>query len=103
MPELFSILYVPTPSIELARKIADLLIEKKLAACIHIFPVESHYSWKGQLMNESEHVLLIKTLKSKIVEAKEVIIKNHSYEVPAIIEIESSVNESYLNWMNTVL
>ena len=45
-------------------KLARLIVEEKLAACVQILPqMTSVYFWEGKVQSESEHLLLIKTLE----------------------------------------
>ena len=50
-----------TPTRDEAAKIAKLLIDEKLAACVQLLPIESFYVWEGKTQNEPETLLLIKT------------------------------------------
>ena len=50
-----------TPTRDEAAKIAKLLIDEKLAACVQLLPIESFYVWQGKTQNEPETLLLIKT------------------------------------------
>ena len=71
-----------------AKKLAKILLESKLAACIQIIQVDSLYMWKDELCDDEEYLLNIKT-KSKLFNKIERKIKeNHSYDVPEIIEIK---------------
>ncbi len=49
------------PSREEAARIANLLIDEKLAACVQLLPIESFYRWDGTTRNEPEMLLLVKT------------------------------------------
>lgn len=70
-----------------AKKMAKILLEKKLAACIQIDKIESHYMWNKKYCKDKEYLLNIKT-ESKLFEKVEREIKeNHSYDVPEIIQI----------------
>jgi periplasmic divalent cation tolerance protein len=81
--------------------LARLIVEAKLAACVHILPkMTSVFFWEEKIQTETEHLLLIKTLEEKFDELSEVIRKNHSYDVPEIVAIEAdTVSEDYLKWM----
>lgn len=94
MPKL-TLLYVPTSSTREARKIAKHILAKKLAVCVNIFPVRSLYLWKGKIQDDTEVILLIKTVKNKLSSLKKEIKSLHSYDVPAIIEIPAEVSGEY--------
>jgi len=82
-------------------KIAENLVEAKMAACVNIVPrLRSIYRWKGEVCDNPEVLLIIKTRKDLFEKAKERIMKLHSYEVPEVIAIPIvSGSESYLNWL----
>jgi len=85
-----------------AERIADLLIEKRLAACVNILaPCRSVYRWKGALQHDEEHPLLVKTTTERYAELERAIRDAHPYELPEIIAvpIERGLPE-YLGWVS---
>lgn len=95
--------YITTGNKEEARKIAKHLLDKKLIACANIFPIESIYKWEGKVKNESEFVLIGKTLANKFEKIKKEIEKIHSYNIPCIIKIPVSSNKKYYDWVKKSL
>jgi len=88
-----------------AKKIAKVLVENKLAACIQILPMQSMYVWEEKLCCENEILLNIKTKKVHFLKIKSKILELHSYDVPEIIELDiSNISEDYLNFIkdNTI-
>lgn len=97
------IVLVTCPSIALARKIAQSVVQKRLAACVNVVrsPVESLYTWKGKLESTREHLLLIKTTVNRLPQLEKEVKRLHSYDVPEFIAlpiIEGS--RAYLSWLN---
>jgi len=89
------------PDKETAKAIARKLVEKNLAACVNIIPMEkSIYKWKGKIEEVNEILLLIKTTKTQYPGLETEIRANHPYELPEIIyfEIKGGSNE-YLDWV----
>lgn len=84
-----------------ASKIAQVLLSKKLAACVTtLSPAESRYVWKGKLCVEKEHVLMIKTLKTKYSQLEKVLKAVHPYECPEIIGIPMvKIFSAYHCWL----
>ena len=84
--------------------LARLIVEAKLAACVHILPkMTSVFFWEENIQTETEHLLLIKTLEEKFDELSALIRKNHTYDLPEIVAIEAEkVSEDYLKWMREV-
>ena len=96
----FGLLYVICNDKKEAKKIALKLLEKRLIACANIFPVKSMYSWKGKVIQENEHVIVMKTLKQKFTKIKAEILKIHSYDVPCIVGYEMKAGHAdYLKWL----
>lgn len=98
---MYSFIYITTPSVEEAEKIAKTLLEKKLAACVNIFPIKSFFWWNGKIEEANEFVTIVKTKAEKFSEIKEEVKKLHSYTVPCICEIpiERGLRE-FLDWID---
>jgi periplasmic divalent cation tolerance protein len=80
---------VTAASVEEARRIADALLQARLAVCMNIVPnVESHYWWQGKLEQESEVLLLVKTSAEQFETVADVVRANHSYECPEVVALE---------------
>jgi len=95
------------PDKETAEKIAKSLVEKKLAACVSVLPVEkSIYRWKGEIEEAAEFLLIIKT-RDKLYPRVEAHIKaNHPHSVPEIIALPVKKSEKiYETWIerNTLI
>jgi len=85
-----------------ARKIANALVERRLAACVNIIPrIQSVYRWKSKVEQAEEYLLLIKTAKAQEEPVQAAIRELHSYELPECITIpiESGTAE-YLKWLS---
>jgi len=96
----YSMIIATVPNKETARKIAKLLVEKQLAACVQMLPIESIYTWQGQIYDEAEIALLIKSRTALFDEIKSAIKENHHFEVPEIIQIPITNGlPDYLNWI----
>ncbi len=93
------LLYVPCRDEAEAKKLSAMLLERKLCACTNCWPVRSFYMWKGQAADEGEFVMLAKTTESLAGAARDAIRNEHSYELPAILEIDAGANEEYEEWL----
>ncbi len=105
MSSAYEIILCTCPDKNTAKKLAHLLITKKLAACVNILPgLLSIYSWEEQIESVQEHLLLIKTNKDNYQAIETLLFKNHPYEVPEIIAvpIERGLPE-YLEWIDSCL
>jgi len=84
-----------------ARKIAQALVERRLAACVNIVgPIQSVYRWKGAVESAPEHLLVIKTTAAALPSVRDAIRELHSYELPecVMLQIENG-SEEYLRWI----
>ena len=65
--------------------------------------VTSFYEWDGALNRDDEQLLFIKAPSVSYGEIEELISRNHSYDVPEIIQIPIRAgSEAYLKWIDTV-
>jgi periplasmic divalent cation tolerance protein len=85
-----------------ARKIAQSLVERRLAACVNIVPrIQSIYIWKGKVEKAEEYLLLIKTVKPREEQVRAAIRELHSYGLPECIAISiASGSAEYLKWLS---
>jgi periplasmic divalent cation tolerance protein len=93
------------PDRQSAEKIAQSLVNEKLAACVNILPgMTSIYSWKDQIECEQEHLLIIKTHRHQYAAIESSIRHLHPYELPEIIAvpIDRGLPE-YLQWIDSCL
>ena len=86
-----------------AEKLAALLIEQRLAACVNLLaPCDSVYRWRGEIQREQEHPLLIKTTQERYAELEASIRANHPYELPEIIAVSIVQGlPAYLQWVES--
>ncbi|MGJ0343172.1 divalent-cation tolerance protein CutA [Aliarcobacter cryaerophilus] len=99
------IVQTTTSNEEEAKKIAKILIQDKLAACVQLKDIESLYNWDGKLCCERETLLSVKTKKELFSKVKSKILELHSYDTPEIIELDiSNISEDYLKFIkeNTI-
>ena len=89
------------PSKKLAKDITKVLMKHKLAACVSIIDnVRSVFSWEGEVCEEKEVLMLIKTRRTNYGKVKLVIEDMHSYSVPEIIALPIvDCSEDYLRWL----
>jgi periplasmic divalent cation tolerance protein len=83
------------------RRIANHLLDKKVAACVNIIPhLESIYLWKGKLEESQEVLLLIKTTADRFADVQREILEVHSYEMPEVLAFDiAQGSEDYLKWV----
>ncbi|XP_010272941.1 PREDICTED: protein CutA 1, chloroplastic-like isoform X2 [Nelumbo nucifera] len=95
------VVYVTVPNREAGRKLAESIIKEKLAACVNIVPgIESLYRWQGEIHQDSEELLIIKTREPLLEALTEHVRANHEYEVPEVIALPIKGGSlKYLEWL----
>jgi periplasmic divalent cation tolerance protein len=89
-------------SAELADRMARSIVEENLAACVNIVPsVRSIYRWEGKICDDTELMLLIKTVDSNFERVRKKIRSLHEYDTPEIIAFALTAGDSdYLKWLH---
>ncbi|MFQ5837764.1 MAG: divalent-cation tolerance protein CutA [Thermoplasmata archaeon] len=96
-----SMVYVTTKDEEEARRIVRHLVSQGLVACGNIFPIQSIYSWRGEVQEEEEIAIIMKTRTSLVERVIEEVGKAHSYEVPCAVSYPMGRGlASYLAWID---
>ncbi len=86
---------------EEAERIADVLLEQRLAACVQIVgPITSRYRWQGAIETAQEWLCIIKSREELFPALAQAIAQNHPYEVPEILATPVVAGgERYLSWL----
>lgn len=89
------------PDRGVAERLADMLIERRLAACINILaPCRSVYRWKDAVQHDEEHPMLIKTTAERYPALEAALREGHPYELPEIIAVPIERGlAAYLAWV----
>lgn len=96
-----TLIYITASGREEAILLARELLGKKLVACANVIDnVHSYYWWNGEIDENRESVIIVKTMSTHVEKVIEVVKAEHSYECPAIIAVPIiSGNEDYIEWM----
>ena len=99
--EAIAVFVTSANSIE-AVQLAEVLVNKRLAACVQILPeMESIYSWQGKVERQREVLLIAKTLKSKFSDLETEVRAIHSYETPEVVAVPLTAGSTaYLEWLS---
>ena len=89
------------PNNKVAKEITKILMKHKLAACVSMVDkVQSVFSWDGEVCEEKEILMMIKTRRANYGKIKLVIEDLHPYTVPEIIALPIvDCSEDYLKWL----
>ncbi|NEW95748.1 divalent-cation tolerance protein CutA [Rhodopseudomonas sp. BR0G17] len=94
------VVMVTAPNKGEAERLAVATLEARLAACVQIQAITSHYWWDGKITSDAEQLLLFKTLPTKFAALRDLITSLHSYDTPEIIQLPVTAGaEKYLGWI----
>jgi periplasmic divalent cation tolerance protein len=83
-----------------ASHLANTLIGRRLAACVHEYPIRSTYRWDGDVEHDEEIVLVVKTTTARYDAVEQLLLDEHSYDVPAITATPIVAGSAaYLEWI----
>lgn len=101
-PEQPIAVFITAPDKDEASRLADMLVERNLAACVQILPaMQSVYRWQGKVERQEELLLIAKTFTTKFAELEREVRAVHSYETPEIVAVPlTAVSEPYRQWLS---
>ena len=84
-----------------AAPLARDLVERRLIACMNIVDsIRSIYRWKGNIEDEGERLLIMKTTDERVADLRNVLLSRHPYEVPEFIVVPvETVDGPYREWL----
>jgi periplasmic divalent cation tolerance protein len=93
--------FITAPNREEAAQLAEMLVGKRLAACVQIMPeMQSIFRWQGRVEWQREVLLIAKTVGSKFAALESEVTKLHSYETPEIVAFPlTHGSQPYLEWL----
>jgi periplasmic divalent cation tolerance protein len=95
------LVFTNVPDRAVAEKLADMLVERRLAACVNILAhCRSVYRWKDAVQHDEEHPMLIKTTQERYAALEQALRAGHPYELPEIIAVPIERGlPAYLDWV----
>ncbi len=99
----YAVVSTTVASVADGRALAKKVLGERLAACVQMVPINSLYTWKGAVADESEVLLLLKTRAELYEELERAILSLHKYETPEIVMVPVSRGlPDYLAWIDEV-
>lgn len=94
-------LLLTTAPPDVAQDLARTLVEERLAACVSLFPgVRSIYRWKGEVLDDPETQLLVKTSAARLPALAARLQALHPYEVPELLVVApEGGSAAWLDWL----
>jgi periplasmic divalent cation tolerance protein len=97
---MYSIVLATAPSNDVALSLARVLVDRKVAACVNVLPATSVYRWEGEVHEEDEHMMVIKTRRTHVDDIRDVFDEEHPYDLPELIALEvEDGSAAYLRWL----
>jgi periplasmic divalent cation tolerance protein len=95
------ILVCTCPDAATARRLAGGLLESKLVACVNILPeIRSMYRWQGELHDDGEALMVVKTGQRAYAEVEAWLLQHHPYDVPEVLAVQVQAGSAaYLEWV----
>ena len=87
-----------------AEALARLLVDRRLAACVQMHPMQSVFRWDGEIVSADEVMLTAKTLHDRLAAIEAVVTEHHVYQVPEILATAVDwASSAYANWLHEAL
>jgi len=95
------IVLITCPDLASARSLGRALVDQRLAACVNVIPgVTSIYRYEGAVHEDSEVLLVCKTVEERVEALEEALRELHPYDVPECVTLAPSrVEQKYLEWL----
>ncbi len=95
------LVYTTVADHDAASGLAELLVEQRLAACVHIVPgIRSVYRWQGKMCRDDEVQLVIKSNRSRFDAIAALLREHHPYDLPEIVAVRiDRGSQDYLDWI----
>ena len=95
------VVLVTTPTPERAAEIARAAVEERLAACGNVVPgLRSIYRWEGEIHDDAEALLVLKTTRGRFEALRERVLSLHPYALPEVIALPVEAGSApYLAWI----
>ena len=102
MSEQYLIILNTCPDKESANRVANTLVENRIAACVNIIPgLTSVYHWQGKIERSEEYLLVIKSTQTAYEQVESTIRLTHPYELPEVIAVPLTTGFApYLAWIS---
>lgn len=95
------LVFTTLPDAVVAGKLARQMVELGLAACVNVLaPCRSVYRWQGDVLEDGESPLIIKTTVERLPALRDWLLANHPYELPEFVAVEIADGlPDYLAWV----
>ena len=97
--------HVTAPDAATATRLAHLLVEERLAACVQVVPaVTSVYRWQGEVETAQEHLLLVKSTAASFAAIRDRVRSEHPYDTPEVLAVPVvDIDAGYAAWADAAI
>lgn len=99
-PPLIAVVTTTVASAEDADRLAALALQRRLAACVQVEQIVSHYRWRDALQREGEWRLSCKTAVDRADALCQALAQAHPYEVPQLLMWTAQAQDGYARWVD---
>jgi periplasmic divalent cation tolerance protein len=98
---MYLVVFITCADVKEAKKLSDILLGERLAACVNIIPNLKSYFWWGEKIHNANEVLLVVKTKQKILrKLVRAVKRNHQYENPEIVALPIvGGSKDYTKWV----
>jgi periplasmic divalent cation tolerance protein len=99
----FRLIYITCKNKEEAIRIGRTLVQEQLVACANIIdPILSIYRWKDEIVEDTEAILILKTIGVNMISIESKVKSIHSYSNPCIVSFKiEDGSEMYFDWIRS--
>ena len=97
-----TVVLVTVPDAGTGTELARALVEDRLAACGNVMPgLTSVYRWQGEVQQDPESLVILKTTMASLDALKERVLELHPYDVPEFLALPVIFGHlPYLQWVD---
>ena len=102
-PDELRVALVTAPDEDVARSLARALVAERLVACVNVVSgLRSVYRWEGEVQEDAEVLLVLKTRADRVEALTERVLALHPYDVPELLCLPvMGGSPAYLDWVRT--
>jgi periplasmic divalent cation tolerance protein len=90
------------PSVEEARRMAQLILASRLASCVQVDAgITSFYRWEGRDCETPEWRLVIKTVAGCAGPLQRLLAQHHPYDTPLFVATVAAASAAYAAWVRS--
>lgn len=101
---MYSLLHLTCSDLEEANKISQVLLKKKLVACVKKTPVNTSFLWENEIKHDQEVLMVMEAKETDLDEIEKVVAENHSYDTFVLLATPiTHVSEKASRWLREEL